>query len=70
MPQNPLSKAHGFVMRSISLRDMQISKSEKILAPSPAKCWGHPWWLLIFHNLAFYNFQSLNMLALYIYMCV
>ena len=34
MPPNPLSKAHGFAMRSMSLRDMQISKSEKkILGP-------------------------------------
>ena len=29
MPPNPPSKAHGFAMRSMSLRDMQISKSEK-----------------------------------------
>ena len=29
MPPNPASKAHGFAMRSMSLRDMQISKSEK-----------------------------------------
>ena len=35
MPPNPPSKAHGFTMRSMSLRDMQISKSEKkkFLAP-------------------------------------
>ena len=35
MPPNPPSKAHGFVMRSMSLRDMQISKSgkKKFLAP-------------------------------------
>ena len=30
MPPNPPSKAHGEAMRSMSLRDMQISKSEKI----------------------------------------
>ena len=29
MPPNPPSKAHGFAMRSMSLRDMQIPKSEK-----------------------------------------
>ena len=29
MPPNPLSKAHGFAMRGMSLRDMQISKSQK-----------------------------------------
>ena len=29
MSPNPPSKAHGFAMRSMSLRDMQISKSEK-----------------------------------------
>ena len=29
MPPNLHSKAHGFAMRSMSLRDMQISKSEK-----------------------------------------
>ena len=29
MPPNPPSKAHGFAMRSMSLRNMQISKSGK-----------------------------------------
>ena len=34
MPPNPPNKAHGFAMRSMSLRDMQISKSpKKILGP-------------------------------------
>ena len=34
MPPNPPNKAHGFAMRSMSLCDMQISKSEKkILGP-------------------------------------
>ena len=34
MPPNPPSNAHGFAIRSMSLRDMQIPKSEKkILAP-------------------------------------
>ena len=34
MPSNPPSNAHGFAMRSMSLRDMQIPKSEKkFLAP-------------------------------------
>ena len=34
IPPNPPSNAHGFAMRSMSLRDMQIPKSEKkILAP-------------------------------------
>ena len=35
MPPNPPSNAHGFAMRSMSLRDMQIPKSEekKFLAP-------------------------------------
>ena len=36
MPSNPPRKAHGFAMHSMSLRDMQISKSEKkIIAPPP-----------------------------------
>ena len=36
MPPNPPNKAHGFAMRSMSLCDMQISKSEKkILGPPP-----------------------------------
>ena len=44
MPPNPPSKAHGFAMRSMSLCDMQFSKSEKkILGPPPAKSWGRPW---------------------------
>ena len=44
MPPNPPSKAHDFAMRSMSLRDMQISKSEKINSwrPPPAKSWGRP----------------------------
>ena len=41
MPPNPPSKVHGFAMRSMSLRDMQISKSgKKFLGPPPAKSWG------------------------------
>ena len=36
MPPNPPSNAHGFAMRNMSLRDMQIPKSEKkILGPPP-----------------------------------
>ena len=35
MPPNPLSKAHGFAMRSMSLRDMQISKSQNKFLPPP-----------------------------------
>ena len=35
MPPNPPSKAHGFAMRSMSLRDMQISKSEKKISWPP-----------------------------------
>ena len=44
MPPNPPSNAHGFAMRSMSLRDMQIPKSEKkkFLAPPPPKSWGRP----------------------------
>ena len=35
MPRTP-SKAHGFAMRSMSFRDLQISKSEKNnLSPPP-----------------------------------
>ena len=50
MPPNPPSKAHGFAMRSISLRDMQICKSEKrFLGPPPAKSWGRPWVLQTHH---------------------
>ena len=44
MPPNPPSKAHGFAMRSMSHRDMQISKSEKKISwPPLAKSWGRPW---------------------------
>ena len=44
MPPNPPSNAHGFAMRSMSLRDMQIPKSEKkkFLAPHPPKSWVRP----------------------------
>ena len=52
MPPNPPSKAHGFAMRSMSLRDMQISKSEKknFLAP-PAKSWRRPWLVNLYMHL-------------------
>ena len=43
MPPNPPNNAHGFAMRSMSLRDMQIPKSEKkISCPPPPKSWGRP----------------------------
>ena len=43
MPPNPPSKAHGFAMRSMSLRDMQSSKSEKnISCPPPSQILGTP----------------------------
>ena len=43
MPPNPPSNAHGFAMRSMSLRDMQIPKSEKkILGPPPSQILGTP----------------------------
>ena len=41
-PQNPPSKAHGFAMRSMSLRDMQISKSQKKFLPPPSQILGTP----------------------------
>ena len=45
MPPNPPSNAHGFAMHSMSLRDMQIPKSEKKISwpPPPPKSWGRPW---------------------------
>ena len=43
MPPNPPSNAHGFAMRSMSLRDMQIPKSEKKISwPPPPKSWERP----------------------------
>ena len=56
MPPNPPSNAHGFAMRSMSLRDMQIPKSEKkFLAPPPPKSWGRPciWLLFLVENIFF-----------------
>ena len=45
MPPNPPSNAHGFAMRSMLLRDMQIPKSEKKNSWSPPpKSWGRPWY--------------------------
>ena len=46
MPPNPPSNAHGFAMRSMSLRDMQIPKSEKKISwppplPNPGDAPGH-----------------------------
>ena len=43
MPPNPPSNAHGFAMRSMSLRDMQIPKSEKKNSwPPPSQILGTP----------------------------
>ena len=42
MPPNPPSKAHGFAMRIMSLRDMQISKSEKKILGPPCQILGTP----------------------------
>ena len=43
MPPNPSSKAHCFAMRSMSLRDMQISKSgNNISWPPPCQILGTP----------------------------
>ena len=43
MPPNPPSNAHGFAMRSMSLRDMQIPNSEKkIIGPPPSQILGTP----------------------------
>ena len=56
MPPNPPSKAHGLAMRSMSLRDMQIPKSEKkILGPPPAKSWGRPCYMLYNFVLRYAN---------------
>ena len=38
----PPSKAHGFAMRSMSLRDMQISKSQKKFLAPPSQILGTP----------------------------
>ena len=44
MPPNPPSTAHGFAMRSMSLCDMQIPKSEKKIScpPPPSQILGTP----------------------------
>ena len=43
MPPNPPSKAHDFAMRSMSLRDMQIFKSQKKNSwPPPSQILGTP----------------------------
>ena len=43
MPPNPPSNAHGFAMRSMSLRGMQIPKSEKKNScPPPSQILGTP----------------------------
>ena len=56
MPPNPPSNAHGFAMRSMSLRDMQTPKSEKKISwpPPPPKSWGRP----CFHIRALEKFES------------
>ena len=40
-PEPPI-KAHGFAMRTISLRDMQISKSQKKIIAPPSQILGTP----------------------------
>ena len=42
MPLNPPSNAQSFAMRSMSLRDTQIPKTEKNSCPPPLKSWGRP----------------------------
>ena len=42
MPPNPPSKPNGFVMRSMSLRDMQISKPEKKILGPPSQILATP----------------------------
>ena len=69
MPPNPPTKAHGFAMRSMSLRDMQIYKSEKkkYWPPPPAKSWGRPWRGPCLHVLAlFLLFLLTGVLFLYV----
>ena len=42
-PPNPPGKPNGFAMRGMSLNDMQISKSQKIIScPPPPKSWLRP----------------------------
>ena len=48
MPPNPPSNAHGFAMRSMSLRDMQSSKSEKKILGPPLQILGTPLVLSIY----------------------
>ena len=44
MPPNPPSNEHGFAMRGMSLCNIHISKTEKIvLASPPPKYWPRPW---------------------------
>ena len=51
MPPNPPRKAHGFAMSSMSLRDMQISKSEKKISwpplPNPADALAITWFSMM-----------------------
>ena len=42
MPSNPPSKAHGYAMRSMSRRDMQIFKSQKKILAPPSQILGTP----------------------------
>ena len=56
MPPNLPSKAHGFAMRSMSLRGMQISKSQKHNSwPPPSQILGTPLYyvLIIAYKLVY-----------------
>ena len=49
---NPPNKEHGFAMLRMSLGDMQISKSHKIIGP-PSQTWGRPCTPTNFNNTHF-----------------
>ena len=61
MPPNPPSNAHGFAMRSMSLRDMQIPKSEKkILGPPLPNPGDAPEWHEVYKwcNMTYYSISN------------
>ena len=61
MPPNPPSNAHGFAMRSMSLRDMEIPKSEKKFLGPPLP---NPGYAPVF------NYNICNSVSIAMYACI
>ena len=68
MPPNPPNNAHGFAMRNMSLRDMQITKSgKKISWPSPSQILGTPLIVCTVIHYLIFLYKKRNILQVFFY---